>query len=95
MLQSCAQHRKDIRSLQGVLQHMNHAAEEALTEYGLFSEQARFSTKPTVYLGRNINRIAVIRNHEYIVSISTSGKHPAFAKRIKQELIAVLPQLIK
>ncbi|MEH6888576.1 precorrin-2 dehydrogenase [Bacillus sp. JJ864] len=38
---------------------------------------------------------AVIRNNEYIVSISTSGQHPAFAKRIKQELTAVLPQLIK
>ncbi|ENQ3105451.1 uroporphyrin-III C-methyltransferase [Bacillus cereus] len=61
LLQSCAQHRKDIRSLQGVLQHMNHAAEEALMKYGLFSEQASFSTKPTVYLGRNINRIAVIQ----------------------------------
>ncbi|HDX9576788.1 TPA: precorrin-2 dehydrogenase [Bacillus pseudomycoides] len=38
---------------------------------------------------------AVIRNNEYIVSISTSGKNPAFAKRIKQELAAILPQLIK
>lgn len=38
---------------------------------------------------------AVIRNNEYIVSISTSGKHPAFAKRIKQELTTVLPQLIQ
>ncbi|MEH7462129.1 precorrin-2 dehydrogenase [Bacillus thuringiensis] len=38
---------------------------------------------------------AVIRNNEYIVSISTSGKHPAFAKRIKQELTVVLAQLIK
>ncbi|MGF9963380.1 precorrin-2 dehydrogenase [Bacillus rhizoplanae] len=38
---------------------------------------------------------AVIRDNEYIVSISTSGKDPAFAKQIKQELTTVLPQLIK
>ena len=38
---------------------------------------------------------AIIRDNEYIVSISTSGKDPAFAKQIKQELTAVLSQLIK
>ncbi|MCP1125384.1 precorrin-2 dehydrogenase [Bacillus sp. 3103sda1] len=38
---------------------------------------------------------AIIRNNEYIVSISTSGKDPAFAKQIKQKLTAVLSQLIK
>ncbi|MGG0186172.1 precorrin-2 dehydrogenase [Bacillus rhizoplanae] len=38
---------------------------------------------------------AIIRNNEYIVSISTSGKDPAFAKQIKQKLTVVLSQLIK
>ncbi|MGG0275347.1 precorrin-2 dehydrogenase [Bacillus rhizoplanae] len=38
---------------------------------------------------------AIIRNNEYIVSISTSGKDPTFAKQIKQKLTAVLSQLIK
>lgn len=38
---------------------------------------------------------AIIRKNEYIVSISTSGKDPAFAKQIKQKLTAVLSQLIK
>ena len=61
LLQSCAQHRKDIRSLQGELQYMNNGAQEALMQYGLFSEPAKFSTESTVYLGRNINRIAVIQ----------------------------------
>ncbi|MFD3448139.1 precorrin-2 dehydrogenase [Microbacteriaceae bacterium 4G12] len=37
----------------------------------------------------------VIRSDECVVSISTSGKNPSFTKRIKQELTAVLPQLIK
>ncbi|MBO1627696.1 precorrin-2 dehydrogenase [Bacillus arachidis] len=38
---------------------------------------------------------AVIRSDEYVISISTSGKSPSFAKRIKQKLIKSLPQIIK
>lgn len=38
---------------------------------------------------------AVIRNDEYVISISTSGKNPSFAKQIKQKLIKLLPQIIK
>ncbi|MBO1581756.1 precorrin-2 dehydrogenase [Bacillus sp. XF8] len=38
---------------------------------------------------------AVIRNDEYVISISTSGKNPSFAKRIKQKLMTILPQIIK
>ncbi|KFN00994.1 precorrin-2 dehydrogenase [Bacillus clarus] len=37
----------------------------------------------------------VIRNDEYVVSISTSGKNPSFTKRMKQELTSILPKLIK
>ncbi|PFM63242.1 precorrin-2 dehydrogenase [Bacillus cereus] len=37
----------------------------------------------------------VIRNDEYVVTISTSGKDPSFTKRMKQELTSVLPNLIK
>jgi precorrin-2 dehydrogenase/sirohydrochlorin ferrochelatase len=37
----------------------------------------------------------VIRDGEYVVTISTSGKDPSFTKRIKQELTYVLPKLIK
>ena len=36
----------------------------------------------------------VIRNDEYVVTISTSG-NPSFTKRMKQELTSVLPKLIK
>lgn len=38
---------------------------------------------------------AIIRNDEYVISISTSGKHPSFAKRIKLKLMQILPQIIK
>ncbi|MDM5153014.1 precorrin-2 dehydrogenase [Bacillus sp. DX1.1] len=37
----------------------------------------------------------VIRNDEYVVSISTSGKNPSFAKQIKQELASILTPLIE
>ncbi|MEC2916239.1 NAD(P)-dependent oxidoreductase, partial [Bacillus cereus] len=37
----------------------------------------------------------VIRNNEYVVTISTSGKDPSFTKRLKQELTSILPKLIK
>ena len=37
----------------------------------------------------------VIRNDEYVVTISTSGMDPSFTKRMKQELTSVLPKLIK
>ncbi|MGR6004423.1 precorrin-2 dehydrogenase [Bacillus cereus] len=37
----------------------------------------------------------VIRNDEYVVTISTSGKDPSFTKRMKQELTSILPKLIK
>ncbi|MBY0596455.1 uroporphyrin-III C-methyltransferase [Bacillus bingmayongensis] len=61
LLQSCEQHQKDIRSLQATLQHMNSATQKTLMQYGLLSESARFSTETTIYLGRNINRIAIIQ----------------------------------
>ncbi|MDM5186665.1 uroporphyrin-III C-methyltransferase [Bacillus sp. DX4.1] len=61
LLQSCAKHHKDIRSLQAELQYMNSAAQEKLMQYGLLGKPAEFSTETTVYLGRNINRIAVIQ----------------------------------
>lgn len=38
---------------------------------------------------------AIIRNDEYVISVSTSGKNPSFAKRIKQKLITNLPQILK
>ncbi|WP_410985171.1 precorrin-2 dehydrogenase [Bacillus cereus] len=38
---------------------------------------------------------AVIRSDEYVISISTSGKSPSFAKRIKEKLMQILPQMIK
>lgn len=37
----------------------------------------------------------VIRNNEYVVTISTSGKDPSFTKRLKQELTSIFPKLIK
>ena len=37
----------------------------------------------------------VIRNGEYVVTISTSGKDPSFTKRMKQELTSIFPTLIK
>lgn len=37
----------------------------------------------------------VIRNDEYVITISTSGKDPSFTKRLKQELISIFPTLIK
>lgn len=37
---------------------------------------------------------AIIRNNEYVISISTSGNNPSFAKKMKQKLIAILPWLI-
>ena len=36
----------------------------------------------------------VIRNGEYVVTISTSGKDPSFTKRMKK-LTSILPKLIK
>ncbi len=76
-MQSCSKHQKDIRSLQAQLQHMNVATQEKLMQYGLLSKQAEFSSNTTVYLGRNINRIAVIQEkigagsymmtHEYTI----------------------------
>ncbi|KFN03814.1 uroporphyrin-III C-methyltransferase [Bacillus clarus] len=61
LMQSCTNHHKDIRSLQAELQYMNLLAQEKLMQYGLLSKPAEFSTKTTVYLGRNINRIAFIQ----------------------------------
>ena len=58
-MQSCSKHPKDIRSLQAQLQHMNVATQEKLMQYG--PKQAEFSSNTTVYLGRNINRIAFIQ----------------------------------
>ncbi|ADY21455.1 precorrin-2 dehydrogenase [Bacillus paranthracis] len=37
----------------------------------------------------------VIRDNEYVVTISTSGKDPSFTKRLKQELTSIFPKLIK
>ncbi|HDR7610911.1 TPA: uroporphyrin-III C-methyltransferase [Bacillus mycoides] len=77
LMQSCSKHHKDIRSLQAELQHMNGATQEKLMQYGLLSKQATFSSDTTVYLGRNINRIAFIQEkigagsymmtHEYTI----------------------------
>ncbi|PEC22710.1 uroporphyrin-III C-methyltransferase [Bacillus cereus] len=77
LMQSCSKHDKDIRSLQAELQYMNGATQEKLMQYGLLSKQAKFSSDTTVYLGRNINRIAFIQGkigagsymmtHEYTI----------------------------
>ncbi|MGE7884705.1 uroporphyrin-III C-methyltransferase [Bacillus sp. NPDC094077] len=77
LMQSCSKHHKDIRSLQAELQHMNGATQEKLMQYGLLSKQATFSSDTTVYVGRNINRIAFIQEkigtgsytmtHEYTI----------------------------
>ena len=40
---------------------MNGNTQEKLMQYGLLSQQATFSSDTTVYLGRNINRIAFIQ----------------------------------
>lgn len=61
LMQSCSKHHKDIRSLQAELQYMNGATQEKMMHYGLLSKQAIFSSDTTVYLGRNINRIAFIQ----------------------------------
>ena len=61
LMQSCGKHHKDIRSLQAELQYMNGATQEKLMQYGLLGKQAKFSPDTTVYLGRNINRIAFIQ----------------------------------
>ncbi|EOP76812.1 uroporphyrinogen-III C-methyltransferase [Bacillus cereus VDM006] len=61
LFQSCAQHQKDIRSLKATLQYMNAATQKALMQYGLLSLPATLSNETTVYLGRNINRIAIIQ----------------------------------
>ncbi|MED0949447.1 precorrin-2 dehydrogenase [Bacillus mobilis] len=37
----------------------------------------------------------VIRNNDYVVTISTSGKDPSFTKRMKKELTSIFPNLIK
>ncbi|HDR7794758.1 TPA: uroporphyrin-III C-methyltransferase [Bacillus luti] len=61
LMQSCAKHHKDIRSLQAELQYMNSSVQEKLMQFGLLSKPAEFSSHTTVYLGRNINRIAFIQ----------------------------------
>ncbi|MFB5252588.1 uroporphyrin-III C-methyltransferase [Bacillus mycoides] len=61
LMQSCSKHHKDIRSLQAELQYMNLPVQEKLLQYGLLSKHAAFSLETTVYLGRNINRIAFIQ----------------------------------
>ncbi|OUB29108.1 uroporphyrinogen-III C-methyltransferase [Bacillus thuringiensis serovar pirenaica] len=61
LMRSCSKHQKDIRSLQAKLQYMNVATQEKFMQYGLLSKQAEFSSDTTVYLGRNINRIAFIQ----------------------------------
>ena len=40
---------------------MNVATQEKLMQYGLLSKEAKSSSDTTVYLGRNINRIAFIQ----------------------------------
>lgn len=40
---------------------MNVATQKALMQYGLLSAPATLSNETTVYLGRNINRIAIIQ----------------------------------
>ncbi|HDR5276526.1 uroporphyrin-III C-methyltransferase [Bacillus sp. FSL L8-0199] len=77
LMRSCSKHQKDIRSLQAKLQYINVATQEKLMQYGLLSKQAKFSSHTTVYLGRNINRIAFIQEkigagsymmtHEYTI----------------------------
>ncbi|MDA1676098.1 MULTISPECIES: precorrin-2 dehydrogenase [unclassified Bacillus cereus group] len=37
----------------------------------------------------------VIRNNDYVVTISTSGKDPSFTKRMKKELKSIFPKLIQ
>lgn len=61
LMRSCSKHQKDVRSLQAKLQYLNVATQEKLMQYGLLSKQAEFSSDTTVYLGRNINRIAFIQ----------------------------------
>ena len=61
LMQSCSKYHKDIRSLQAELQYMNLSIQEKLMQYGLLSKPAQFSSNSTIYLGRNINRIAVIQ----------------------------------
>lgn len=61
LVQSCSKYHKDIRSLQAELQYMNLSIQEKLMQYGLLSKPAQFSSNSTIYLGRNINRIAVIQ----------------------------------
>ncbi|AQY38694.1 uroporphyrin-III C-methyltransferase [Bacillus thuringiensis] len=77
LVQSCCKYHKDIRSLQAELQYMNLSIQEKLMQYGLLSKPAQFSSNSTIYLGRNINRIAVIQEkigagsymmtHEYTI----------------------------
>ncbi|MED0874576.1 uroporphyrin-III C-methyltransferase [Bacillus mobilis] len=77
LMRSCSQYHKDIRTLQAEIQHMNGTTQEKLMQYGLLSQQATFSSDTTVYLGRNINRIAFIQEkigagsymmtHEYTI----------------------------
>lgn len=77
LMQSCSKHHKDIRSLQAELQYMNLPVQEKLMQYGLLSRPAAFSSNTTIYLGRNINRIAFIQEkigagsymmtHEYTI----------------------------
>ncbi|WP_277926631.1 MULTISPECIES: hypothetical protein [unclassified Bacillus cereus group] len=40
-------------------------------------------------------RLMVIDKNDYIISISTFGKSPSLAKKIKQKLLAHLPQILK
>ncbi|MED0971052.1 uroporphyrin-III C-methyltransferase [Bacillus paramycoides] len=77
LMRSCSKHHKDIRSLHAELQYMNLSVQEKLTQYGLLSKPAQFSSHSTIYLGRNINRIAFIQEkigagsymmtHEYTI----------------------------
>lgn len=69
LMQSCSKYHKDIRSLQAELQYMNLSIQEKLMQYGLFSKPAQFSSNSTIYLGRNINRIAVIQEKLVLVPI--------------------------
>ncbi|KLA35466.1 uroporphyrin-III C-methyltransferase [Bacillus cereus] len=61
LMQSCSKYHKDIRSLQAELQYMNLSIQEKLMQYGLLSKPAQISSNTTIYLGRNINRIAIIQ----------------------------------
>ena len=60
-MRSCSKYHKDVRSLHAEFQFMNLSVQEKLMQYGLLSKPAQFSSQSTIYLGRNINRIAFIQ----------------------------------